>query len=371
MRAVAVVAAERQLRVVDHPEPQILATTQVALRIREVGVCGTDREIVAGAYGTPPEGERYLVIGHEALGEVVEVGTSVTRLRKGDLVVPTVRRPCRDMRCRACGHGWPEFCATGEFGQRGIRAVHGYLAERVVDEQRYMVPVPAELRDVAVLTQPLSVAEAALRQVDDYQRRLPWAEELEGRGGGRAPERVAVVIGAGPVGALAALALRVRGWETFIHSREPRGKKSALAEAFGIGWSSRREESIEELAKRAGPIDLVLEASGASPLAFEALPALGPNGVFVFTGIPGRKAPVPRELGNVMPGIVLRNQAVLGVTNPSVDGYRAAVQDLALFARRWPTLVPQLIGERRPLADAREVLEGSARGFKEVLTVEG
>jgi glucose 1-dehydrogenase len=369
MKAVAVFSSEQKLRLVEHPEPQILSPTQVALRIREVGICGTDREIAAGAHGTPPEGERYLVVGHEALGEVVEVGTSVTRLRKGDLVVPTVRRPCRDMRCRACGQGWPEFCVTGEFGQRGIRGVHGYLAERVVDEQRYMVPVPAELRDVAVLTQPLSVAEAALRQVDDYQRRLPWAEEFEGRGG-RAPERVAVVIGAGPVGALAALALRVRGWETFIHSREPRGKKSALAESFGIGWSSRREETLEALAGRAGPIDLVLEASGASPLAFEALPALGPNGVFVFTGIPGRKAPVPRELGNVMPGIVLRNQAVLGVTNPSVDAYRAAVQDLALFARRWPTLLPQLVTTRRPLGEAAEVIQGSARSFKEVVSLE-
>lgn len=369
MKAVAVFSSERQLKLVDHPEPQILSPTQVALRIREVGVCGTDREIAAGAYGTPPEGERYLVMGHEALGEVVEVGTSVTRLKKGDLVVPTMRRPCRDMRCRACGQGRPDFCVTGEFLQRGVRGAHGYLAERVVDEQRYLVPVSAELRDVAVLTQPLSVVEAAIRQVDDYQRRLPWAEELEGRSG-RAPDRVAVVIGAGPVGALAALALRVRGWETFIHSREPRGKKSALAESFGIGWSSRREETIEELSKRAGPIDLILEASGASPLAFEALPALGTNGVFVFTGIPGRKAPVPRELGNVMPGIVLRNQGVLGVTNPSVDAYRAAVQDLALFARRWPTLVPQLIAERRPLDAARDVLDGSARGFKEVISLE-
>ncbi len=369
MKAVAAFGKEGQLRLVEHPDPHILATTQVLLRIREVGVCGTDREIAAGAQGTPPEGERYLVVGHEALAEVVEVGTSVTRLRKGDLVVPTIRRPCRDMRCRACGQGRPEFCTTGEFGQRGIRKVHGFLAERVVDEQRYLVPVPAELRDVAVLTQPLSVAEAALRQVEDYQRRLPWAEEFEAPGG-RPPERVAVVIGAGPVGALAALALRVRGWETFIHSREPRGKKSALAEAFGVGWSSRREETLDDLSSRTGPIDLVLEASGASPLAFEALPALGPNGVFVFTGIPGRKAPVPRELGNVMPGIVLRNQAVLGVTNPSVEAYRAAVQDLALLSRRWPTLLPQLVTSRRPFDDAPEVLSGIARGFKEVITLE-
>ena len=91
--------------------------------------------------------------------------------------------------------------------------------------------------------------------------------------------------------------------------------------------------------------------------------------MFVFTGIPGRRGPVPRELGNVMPGIVLGNQAVLGVTNPSADAYRAAVADLALFARRWPTLLPQLVTSRRPVAEAREVLEGSARGVKEVLIV--
>jgi glucose 1-dehydrogenase len=369
MRAVAVFPREREVRFVEHPEPQILAPSQVAIRVREVGVCGTDREIAAGAHGAPPDDSPYIVVGHEALGEVVDVGTSVTRLRRGDLVVPTVRRPCRDMRCRACGMGRPDFCATGEFAQRGIRGAHGYLADRVVDEQRYMVRVPSELRDVAVLTQPLSVAEAALRQLEDLQRRLPWAEDFEGAGG-RLPSRVAVVIGAGPVGALAALALRVRGYQTVIHSREPRGKKSALVEAFGVGWSSGREESLEELSRRVGPIDVMLEASGASPIAFEALPWLGPNGVFVFTGIPGRKAPIPREIGNVMPGIVLRNQAVLGVTNPSADAYRAAVQDLALFARRWPTILPQLVTSRRPFADARSVLEGSARGFKEVLSLE-
>ena len=369
MRAVAVFPRVPEVRLVEHPEPQTLAPSQVAIRVREVGICGTDREIAAGAHGAPPDEAPYLVLGHEALGEVVEVGTSVSRLRRGDLVVPTVRRPCRDMHCRACATGHPDFCVTGEFIQRGIRGAHGYLAERVVDEQRYMVPVPAELRDVAVLTQPLSVAEAALRLVGDVQRRLPWAEDVEGSTG-RSAERVAVVIGAGPVGALAGLALRVRGYKTVIYSREPRGKKSALVESFGIGWASRRDETPDELAARIGPIDLILDAAGASALAFEALPSLGPNGVFVFTGIPGRKGPVPRELASVMPGIVLRNQAVLGVTNPSVEAYRAAVQDLALFARRWPMLLPQLVTTRRPAAEAGDLLAGTARGFKEVLTFE-
>src|SRR5512138_651349 len=369
MRAVAVFPRVPEVRLVEHPEPQILAPSQVAIRVREVGICGTDREIAAGAHGAAPDGSPYLVLGHEALGEVVEVGTSVSRLRRGDLVVPTVRRPCRDMRCRACATAHPDYCVTGEFIQRGIRGAHGYLAERVVDEQRYMVPVPGELRDVAVLAQPLSVAEAALRLVEDLQRRLPWADDVEGSTG-RSAERVAVVIGAGPVGALAALALRVRGYRTAIYSREPRGKKSALVESFGIGWASRRDEAPADLAARVGPIDLILDAAGASALAFEALPSLGPNGVFVFTGIPGRKGPVPRELASVMPGIVLRNQAVLGVTNPSAEAYRAALQDLGLFARRWPMLVPQLVTTRRAAAHAADLLAQRPQGFKEVLTLE-
>jgi len=368
MKALAAFPKEQILRIVDHPAPQILAPTQVEIRIREVGICGTDREIAAHKYGTPPDGHDYLVLGHEAVGEVVDFGTSVHRIRRGDLVVPTMRRPCRDRSCRSCGMGRPDFCASGQFTQRGIRSAHGFLAERVVDDVRYMIPVPAELRDVAVLTQPLSVAETALRQLEDVQRRLPWAK-LSEDSGSRPPARSAVVIGSGPVGALAALALHVRGYETLIYSREGRGKKSSLVESFGIGWASSREEPFEELARRIGGVDVVLEASGASPLAFEALPHLGPNGVFVFTGIPGRKAPIPREIATVFPGIVLKNQVILGVTNPSADAYRDAVQDLALFARRWPLALPELVTNRVPIEEAQHLLEGNPRGLKEVVTV--
>ncbi len=368
MRALAVFPKERSLRVVDHPAPEILASTQVEIRIREVGICGTDREIAAHKYGTPPEESDYLVLGHEALGEVVDFGTSVHRMRRGDLVVPTMRRPCRDRSCTSCGMGRPDFCLSGGFAQRGIRGAHGFLIERVVDEVRYMIPVPAELRDVAVLAQPLSVAETALRQLEDVQRRLPWAQ-LSEDSTARPSSTSAVVVGSGPVGLLAALALRVRGYETLIYSREGRGRKSTLVESFGIGWASSREEPFEEVARRIGGVDVILEASGASPLAFETLPHLGPNGAFVFTGIPGRKAPVPREIASVFPGIVLKNQVVLGVTNPSADAYRAAVQDLALFARRWPTALPQLVTSRVPLEEAAGLLEGSPRGLKEVVTL--
>src|SRR5262245_48866997 len=115
MRAVAVHPKTRSVHLVDHPEPRIERPTDVKVRILEVGVCGTDREICAFEYGTPPAGSDYLVIGHESLGEVVEVGTKVTRVKKGDLVVPMVRRPCTIDTCRACRSERQDFCYTGEF----------------------------------------------------------------------------------------------------------------------------------------------------------------------------------------------------------------------------------------------------------------
>ncbi len=372
MRAAAVFPKEKRFRLVDHDEPRARGSMDVVVRVLEVGLCGTDREIAAFLYGTPPPEAPYLVVGHEALGEVVETGGGVRRLRPGDLVVPTVRRPCHDVGCRACRMGRPEFCQTGAFRQRGIRGAHGYLADRIVDEARFIYAVPRELRDVAVLTQPLSVAEQAMVHIADVQRRLPWERPADVEEAPPEPvERRALVLGAGPVGVLGALALLVRGYRTTIFSREPRGKKAALVESFGIGFASSREEGLADAARRLGSLDVIYEATGAGPLAFEALPLLGPNGVFVFTGIPGRKAPLPREMGALLPEIVLRNQVVLGVTNPGGDAYRAAVEDLGLFARRWPMALPQLVTARHPLEEAGDLLRAPApaQGIKEVVAV--
>ena len=118
MKAVGVFPAERRFEVVDHPEPAILKPTQVKLRMLEAGICGTDKEIVRFEYGNPPEGSPYLILGHEALGEVVDVGSSVTGLKPGDLAVPTVRRPCSNLTCAPCRSGRQDFCFTGTFTDR-------------------------------------------------------------------------------------------------------------------------------------------------------------------------------------------------------------------------------------------------------------
>ena len=173
MKALAVFPSSREVRLIDQPEPVIAGPTEVKLRILEAGICGTDREITSFHYGTPPADSPHLVIGHEALGEVVDVGSGVTGLARGDLAVLTVRRPCPHDICAPCRKGRQDFCITGDFTERGIKGAHGYMTEFVVDDQRYMVKVPKELREVAVLLEPLTVAEKAAEQARVLAQRLP------------------------------------------------------------------------------------------------------------------------------------------------------------------------------------------------------
>ena len=152
MKAIAVFPAKKEVKIIDQPSTKIVKSTDVKVRILEVGICGTDRDICAFQYGTPPSDSDYLIIGHESLGEVVEVGPEVLRVAVGDLVVLTVRRPCRHENCYACRNGRQDFCFTGDFTERGIKEPHGFLAEHVVERQSNLLSVPEGLESLAVLT---------------------------------------------------------------------------------------------------------------------------------------------------------------------------------------------------------------------------
>src|SRR5215472_14536896 len=121
MQAIAVFPNAREVKLIEIPSPEISQPSEVKVRVLEVGICGTDREICAFHYGTPPDGAEYLILGHEALGQVVAVGSAVRDLTPGDLVVPTVRRPCRHPECEPCRANRSDFCDTGDFSERGIK----------------------------------------------------------------------------------------------------------------------------------------------------------------------------------------------------------------------------------------------------------
>ncbi len=368
MKAVAVFPKRREVCLVDHPEPAIGSPTQAKLRMLEVGICGTDREIVSFQYGTPPGGSEYLVIGHESLGEVVEVGAAVSRVRPGDLVVTMVRRPCGDPECLACPAGRQDFCTTGKFTERGIKGAHGFATEFVVDEEVYLNVVPAALREVAVLSEPLTIAEKAITEVRQVQRRLPTA--APGHPGERPRAHRAVVLGAGPVGLLGAMALVRAGFETTVYSRASgAADKSGLVASFGATYVAAETDTVESLAARVGNIDLVYEATGAASVSFDMMEALGVNGVFVFTGVPGRKAPIAIDASGIMRNLVLSNQVVFGTVNAGRADYEAAIRDLGSFMQLWPVAVRRLITARQPIDRAVDVLLGAPSGIKDVITL--
>ncbi len=369
MKAIAVFPEQRQINLIDHPEPDLGSPTDVKLRMLEVGICGTDREICTFEYGTPPDGSDYLVIGHESLGEVVEVGPRVSRVKVGDLVVPLVRRPCPHQDCLACRSDRQDFCYTGDFTERGIKQRHGFMTELVVDDEKYMNVVPPHLRDVAVLVEPLTIAEKALTQIFQVQQRLPWIRPAElGKRDGRGHR--AVVLGAGPVGLLGAMALRAADFDTFVYSREsPPSPKADLAQAIGAHYVSAATHSIEELAEEVGNIDVVYEATGASKVSFAMMEVLGTNAIFVFTGVPGRKAPIELDTDRIMRNLVLKNQVVFGTVNANREAFEAAIRDLGIFLERWPQAPGKLITGRFPMTGYRDLLLAGAGGIKNVIRV--
>ena len=367
MKAIAVYPGKREIRLIQHESPKISAPNQVKLRMLEVGVCGTDKEICAFQYGTPPAGFDYLVIGHESLGNVVEVGPAVSRVRRGDLVVPMVRRPCPHDSCLSCRSERQDFCFTGDFKERGIKKAHGFMTEFIVDDEKYMNPVPQELGDVAVLVEPLTIAEKALSQFWQVQQRLPLSYPVT-PGKERAYCHRAVVLGAGPVGLLGAMVLISAGFETHVYSREaPPNPKATLLESIGAKYVSSETDSMEALAKRVGNIDLVYEAAGASRLSFDMMKVLGTNGIFVFTGVPGRKAPIEVDTDLIMRNLVLKNQVVFGTVNAGRDSFEAAIRDLGLFMKRWPEAVRALITGRYPIESHLDLLLGRIGGIKNVI----
>jgi len=365
MKAAAVFPVRKSLEVVnDFPEPKIESPTAVKLRVLNVGVCGTDREIASFQYGfPPPAGSDFLVMGHECLGEIIEVGPEVKDFKPGDLAIPMVRRPCDHPECLACRSGRQDFCYTGDYQERGIKQMHGFLTERIVDEVRYMNPVPKAIRDVAVLVEPLTIAEKGLIQALQMQKRLPWGVNTSEH-----PHR-AVVLGAGPVGLLGAMALRRQGFSVTVYSwsREP-DPAADIVKTIGAKYISAQDRSIDQMATDVGNIDLVYEATGASQLSFDVLAVLGTNGLFILTGVPGHHAPVGIDTDKIMRNLVLKNQCLLGTVNAGKDAFESAVDDLTWFHATWPEAVNNLITGRYPLDNFAEPIHHQG-GIKNIVEI--
>ncbi|MFL5775518.1 MAG: glucose 1-dehydrogenase [Chloroflexota bacterium] len=308
--------------------------TGVLVRLLRVGLCGTDHEINAAEFGEAPHGDNFLILGHESLGRIEEVGGNVpSTLRAGGLVVATVRRPGTTIYDRI---GLQDMTTGEDFTERGIRRAHGFLAEYYVERPAFLVPVPDALASVGVLVEPTSIVEKGIRQAYEIQRRLRIWE----------PTRAAV-LGAGPIGLLTALALRLRGIDvTVLSRREPPYLNSDLVEAIGGRYVSTSSSSLSKASGDSGPFDIMLEATGYSPLVFEAADVLAPNGVLILGSVTGgsRTATVPAD--RINQGFVLHNKVMVGTVNAHPDDFAEAVQDLLRAEAFYPGWLERLLTRR-------------------------
>jgi threonine dehydrogenase-like Zn-dependent dehydrogenase len=334
MKAVAVFPGKKDtIHLADLPEPKVddvPGGRGVLVEVLRVGVDGTDKEINDAEYGDAPEGYDFLVTGHESFGRVLEVGPNVRGLEPGDYVVATVRRPGTSIYDEI---GTYDMTTDATYYERGINLRHGYLTERYVDDAEYIVKVPAALKKVGVLLEPTSVAEKGIEQAYEIQRRLKvWR-----------PERAAVV-GAGTLGLLATLALRLRGLEvTTLARTKPPTLNSELVEALGASYVSTREMPLLQAAEEYGPFDIIFEATGVSSVVFESMEALGRNGVLVLTGIAGGDHTVEVPGDHIMLGFVLGNKVAVGSVNANRAYFERGVQDMALAEAEYPGWLERLL----------------------------
>ena len=325
------------VKLIDVPEPtldQIPNNRGVLVRIIRVGLDGTDHEIYTGEYGAPPAGSDFLIMGHESFGVVEAVGSAVTEFTAGDHVVARVRRAGSSIYDKI---GMPDMTTDEDYYEHGISRVHGFLTEKYVEDPEYLIKIPGGLKDVAVLLEPTSIVEKGITQAYEIQRRLKiWQ-----------PTRAAV-LGTGTVGLLVAAALRNRGLEVYAFARqEPPYLNSELIEAIGAHYVSTRQMSLADVGKAHGGFDLVFEASGFSPLVFEAMhELLDKNGVLVLSSVTGgsREIDIPSDAINL--DFVLGNKVMVGTVNANRAHFEAGVSDMAILEDTYPGWLGRLITDR-------------------------
>ncbi len=334
MKAIAVrPGIKNSVHLTDLPKPKvddIPAGRGVLVRVLKVGVDATDKEINDAQYGNSPPGYDFLVLGHESFGIVEAVGPNVRNVKPGDYVTATVRRPGGSIYDKI---GTSDMTSEEIYYERGINLLHGYLTEYYVDDCEFIVRMPVGLKHLHVLAEPMSCAAKAVQQAFEVQRRLRvWRP------------RLAFVLGAGQIGLLTTLILRLRNLEVYTVARsEAPNLKSEIVEGLGSTYISTKQKSLKELSEQVGKADLIIDATGSSAIAFSAMELLGHNGVLVWTSITGGRNHVEVPGDKVNLDWVLGNKLLVGSVNANRDHFEMGIRDLAVGEVTWPGVVQRIL----------------------------
>ena len=301
-------------RLEDIPEPD-LQNGSVLVEAVAVGVCGTDVEIADGKYGWAPPGQTRLVLGHESLGRVLDPGLA-SGLRPGDLVVGIVRRP-DPVPCPNCAVGEWDMCRNGQYTERGIKQIHGFMSERWRIEPEYAIKVDPALGILGVLMEPTTVVAKAWEHILAVGRRAFWE-----------PKTV-LVTGAGPIGLLGTLLGKQFGLEVHVLARTKTGPKPELVRDLGATYHSC---SVSEIGFQP---DVIMECTGVGSVIAESLVAIGASGVVCLTGV-GHGGAVPKvATADVASALVLKNNVFFGSVNANKRHWYKAAEALARADRSW------------------------------------
>lgn len=316
------------------PEPP-LSDGDLLVETLALGICGTDREILAGEHGSAPKGEKRLILGHESLGRIIEAPRD-SGFETGDLVVGIVRRP-DPVPCPSCAAGEWDMCRNGRYTERGIKDCHGYGAERFRIERDFAVKIDPALGIKGVLLEPASILAKAWDQTD--------------RVGGRSPAwkpRTLLVIGAGAIGLLAAMMGAERGLDVHVLDHHAHAAKADLVAAIGATYHAGGMESVAGLEP-----DVLMECSGAPSVIANVLARTAPVGVLCLIGVtsPGHDFKV--DIGQFNRTAVLDNHAIIGTVNANRGHYERAAASLAAADQAW---LGRLITRRMPLEEWRAAL---------------
>ena len=326
----------------DLPEPDP-AEGAVLVEGLAVGVCGTDREIVAGLYGEAPGPDNRLVIGHESLGRVISDSSGT--LARGDYVVGVVRRP-DPVPCINCAVGEWDMCRNELYTECGIKQRHGFARELWRVEPEFAVKLDPALVHRGVLLEPTSVVAKAWEHIERIGQRARWQP------------RTVLVTGAGPIGLLAALLGVQRGLKVHVLDRQTTGSKPDLVRQIGASY---HVGAVHDAVDRP---DIVLECTGADPVIVDVLAAVGPGGIICLTGVSTGGHPLRVDIGQTNRNVVLENNVVFGSVNANRRHWQAAERALGEADQRW---LAALITRRVPLARFAEALAVTPADVKVVL----
>ena len=338
----------------DMPDPR-LKPDQVAVKMIRGGLCRTDLEISHGHFGRAPEGDEYLILGHENFGIVEEAGRKITGFAAGDLVVATVRRPCRCYTCRA---GQSDMCYLGAYQERGIQGCHGFMAQYYVESPQWLNKIPKSIAGIGVLLEPMSVVEKGIDHALLIQRRFDWRP------------KTGVVLGAGPIGLLAAAVIRVRGLHTHVFGLEPEtDSRAQLAKRMGAKYHCVAGRTIFDVKKEIPAIDLAIEATGSATVAFEGMQALGNNGVLCLLSLTGGSHTANEAIDRINQHLVLGNRVVFGSVNANTRHFAMGVKDFRTIERKWPGVLAGLITTRLPWEQYNSWFSQKSSGIKTTLEI--